>query len=61
MKAVWISSDNKEDLDSFIQTRKNQIATDTDEKLVFLTETQWSLDREIKENPTINFRYSSEL
>ena len=61
MKAVWISSDNKQNLESFIQTHKNQIATDTDENLVFLTETQWSLDREIKENPTIKFRYSSEL
>ena len=34
--------------------------TDVNGDYVYLAETQWSLDREIKENPTLNFRYTSE-
>tara|TARA_Y100001970_G_scaffold48106_1_gene60911 strand:- start:8811 stop:10385 length:1575 start_codon:yes stop_codon:yes gene_type:complete len=60
-KAVWISSDNKQDLETFIQNNKNQIALDMDNQTVYLSETQWSLDREIKENPSIQFRFSSEI
>tara|TARA_Y100001968_G_scaffold333905_1_gene400857 strand:- start:3995 stop:5569 length:1575 start_codon:yes stop_codon:yes gene_type:complete len=61
IKAVWITSENKEKLETFIQNNKNKIALDSDDQLVYLSETQWSLDREIKENPSIKFRFSSDL
>ena len=61
IKAVWISAKNKQDLDTFINSHKSQIALDMDNQTVYLSETQWSLDREIKENPAINFRFSSEI
>ena len=61
IKAVWISADNPQDLNLFIQNNKSQIAYDSDKNPVYLSETKWSLDREIKENPTITFRFSSDI
>ena len=42
-------------LDDFIRRRKPQIAKDKDNRIVFLTETRWSLEREINEHPDITF------
>ncbi len=60
-KAVWLSAKTPDILQDFIQKNKSQIATDQDEKYVYLAETQWSLDREIKENPEICFSFSNNL
>ncbi len=58
-RACWIRG-TTQDIESFISKRKNNICTDVNGDYVYLAETQWSLDREIKENPTLNFRYTSE-
>ena len=60
-KAVWINSDNDNTLQAFIKENQTSIAKDQSEKWVYLAETQWSLDREIKENPEIQFKFSSAI
>jgi peptide chain release factor 3 len=59
-KACWIEADEAT-LKDFTRTRQHQMATDANGKTVFLTETQWSLDREVQENPDITFHFSSEI
>ena len=59
-KAVWISAKEKSVLEAYIGQNKNSIATDTNGNYVYLAETQWSLDREIRENPDIKFKFSSD-
>ena len=59
-KACWISCQNNEVFNDFIRRRKNQIAKDKDGEYVFLTETRWSLEREIKEQSEITFHFTSE-
>ena len=60
-KACWITSDNADILSEFIRRRPNQIAKDKDQRVVFLTETRWSLEREINEHPEITFHTSAEI
>ena len=48
-------------LTEFIRRRPNQIAKDKDQRVVFLTETRWSLEREINEHPEITFHTSAEI
>lgn len=61
IKACWLTSQNKEKLNTFLKSRSNQIVLDKDENPVYLAETRWSLDREIRENPDIQFRFVSEM
>src|SRR5690606_33948949 len=42
-KAVWITSDNDEQLESFKRAKTNHLAIDKDGNLVFLAETQFLL------------------
>ena len=60
LKATWLSADSDKLLDEFTQSRKQQIAKDKDGRFIYLAETQWSLDREIRENPDITFHSTSE-
>lgn len=60
-KACWLSSNSEDALHDFIRRRKSQIARDSNGRLVFLTETKWSLEREINEHPTIQFHTSAEI
>ena len=60
IKALWLQSENKEKLNSFIKSRYNQILFDKNNHPVYLASTKWSLDREIKENPDISFLVTSE-
>lgn len=57
--AAWIDCD-KATLEDFIQSRRDQIAYDKDNHPVYLAKTKWSLEREIQENPSITFRFTSE-
>jgi peptide chain release factor 3 len=60
IKATWITSEKEGILDTFINARKKELAKDNNKDLVFLAETQWSLDREIRENPDIKFHFTSD-
>ncbi|MEK9726713.1 MAG: peptide chain release factor 3 [Candidatus Margulisiibacteriota bacterium] len=59
-KACWIQSNDDNALKEFIRRRKSQVAKDKDGQWVFLTETRWSLEREIKEQTDIQFDFTSE-
>ncbi|NBV42675.1 peptide chain release factor 3 [bacterium] len=61
VKACWLEGNDPAKLAEFIRLRQQQIAKDKDERHVYLAETRWSLDREIKENPTIQFHTTSEF
>ena len=61
IKACWIASQDKVAFQEFIRSKSGQIAQDNEGKYVYLAETKWSLDREIKENPLIKFHSTSEF
>ena len=54
-KACWITSNDASILNEFIRRRKHQIAKDKHGEFVFLTETRWSLEREIKSKAILLF------
>lgn len=60
VRACWLESDDTDLLSVFIKSRQTQIAKDKDGHFVYLAETRWSLDREIRENPAITFHTTSE-
>ena len=60
-KACWITCKDNAILEDFVRRRKHQIATDKSGNTVFLTETRWSLEREVKEQTDIEFQFTSEL
>ncbi len=60
VKACWIQAEDPNVLDDFLESRRNQIALDKDQRHIYLAETKWSLDREINEHPAIQFLMASE-
>lgn len=60
VKACWLEEIEDGALSAFGAARGSQIATDKDGRVCYLAETQWSLDREIKETPGLRFLMSSE-
>jgi peptide chain release factor 3 len=60
IKACWLESTDAPQLAEFARLRYSQMAQDKDGRYVYLAETRWSLDREIKENPSITFHTTSE-
>ncbi len=59
-KACWLESSDFQTLEAFVKDRKSQMATDKEGRYVYLAETRWSLEREIRENPKISFLSTSE-
>jgi peptide chain release factor 3 len=60
-KACWISSPASAKLEDFIRFKQANIAEDKDGMLVYLAQSEWFLNTEIANNPSIEFRYSSEI
>jgi peptide chain release factor 3 len=60
-KACWITCDDKKKLDEFIRLKAGSIAYDKDDKPVFLAESSWLLNMNIKNNPDIEFHFTSEF
>lgn len=60
-KAVWITTDNQEQLESFKRAKSNYIATDKDGNLVFLAETTFLLQMAEQDYPDITFHKTSEF
>lgn len=60
-KACWIASKDPQAMKEFISRRKKDIARDTDNKLVFLAESQWSLKMAEENHPEIEFHFTSEF
>lgn len=60
-KAVWITTNNQEQLESFKRAKSNYIATDKDGNLVFLAETSFLLQMAEQDYPDITFHKTSEF
>lgn len=58
-KAVWITSKNAEQFESFKRSKSNYLATDKDGNLVFFAETQFLLQMAEKDYPDIFFHKTS--
>jgi len=58
-KACWITSDDPQAIKEFTRYRDRQIAYDKDENPVYLAESQWMLQSTIKDNPRIEFHFTS--
>ena len=60
-KACWVDSNNAAAMKEFIQRRKRDLARDTDDKLVFLAESAWTLKMAQENHPDIKFYFTSEF
>jgi peptide chain release factor 3 len=60
-KACWVTTENKEQLESFKRAKVNHLAMDKDENLVFLAETTFLLSMAEKDYPDITFHKTSEF
>ncbi len=58
-KACWIKCENPKVLDEFKKRRRRDLATDIDDKLVFLAESQWSLKMAQENHPDVEFHFTS--
>ncbi len=60
-KACWITSADPKKLEDFIKFKSNNIANDKDGHLVYLAQSEWFLNTERKNNPDIEFHFTSEI
>lgn len=60
-KACWISSNNPQKLQEFIDSKQRHIARDKDDKLVFMAESKGWLQMVQENFPEINFHFTSEF
>lgn len=59
--ARWITSDDSEALSKFMRFRDRNIVWDKDGKPVYLAESQWVLQSNIKDHPRVTFHETSEF
>jgi len=60
-KACWITSNDKKKLEDFIRFKTGNVVVDKDGHLVYLAQSEWFLDTERRNNPEIEFHFSSEI
>jgi peptide chain release factor 3 len=60
-RACWITGEDKAKLDKFINYYQRRIAVDRDGEIVFFSEGQWELNYVQRENPDIEFHFTSEF
>jgi peptide chain release factor 3 len=60
-KACWVTCDDQNAFSEFKKRRRRDLATDTDGKLVFLAESQWSLKMAQENHPEVEFHFTSEV
>jgi peptide chain release factor 3 len=60
-KACWITSSDKQKLDTFVDEKIHHMAVDKDDRLVFLAESAWALQMAQEKNPEIEFHFTSEF
>ena len=60
-KACWITSSDKTKLEDFIRFKTSNVVNDKDGHLVYLAQSEWFLNTEIKNNPDIQFHFTSEI
>lgn len=60
-KACWITSENKDSIDKFVDRYNRFITTDKDNRFVFMAESAWSLKDKMESFPEIEFHFTSEF
>jgi peptide chain release factor 3 len=60
-KACWIDAEDPDDLQAFIRRRRNDMARDKDDKLVFFAESAWILKLARENFPKVRFHFTSEF
>ncbi len=60
-KACWITNKDAKKLEEFTRFKTNNIALDKDGHLVYLAQSEWYLNTEMKNNPEIEFYFTSEI
>jgi peptide chain release factor 3 len=60
-KACWLTSDDQKKLEDFLRFKQQNSAEDKDGHPVYLAQSEWFLNTEIKNNPDIRFHFSSEI
>jgi len=60
-KACWITSEDPQKLQDFIRFKSANIAEDKDGHLVYLAQSEWFLNTERTNNPSIEFHFTSEI
>jgi peptide chain release factor 3 len=61
VKACWITTDNKKELDAFIARKQGAIAYDKEDNPVFFAESEWMLKLARENFPSITFHETSDF
>jgi len=61
VKACWITTDNKKELDEFLVRKTGAIAYDKENNMVFFAESDWMLKRAEENFPSITFHKTSDF
>jgi peptide chain release factor 3 len=59
-KACWVDSDDKKALEDFCSFKAQNIAMDKDDRIVFLADSQWTLNAVMETRPGLKFSFLSE-
>jgi peptide chain release factor 3 len=60
-KACWLTSTQPIKLEEFMRFRQQNIAADKDGLPVYLAQSEWFLNTEMKNNPDVTFHFTSEI
>jgi peptide chain release factor 3 len=60
-KACWLTSNDPKKLEEFTRFKQGNIAEDKDAHVVYLAQSEWFLNTEIRNNPDIEFHFTSEV
>ncbi len=60
-KACWLTCADPKKLEDFIRFKAANIAEDKDGHIVYLAQSEWFLDTERRNNPEIEFHFTSEI
>jgi peptide chain release factor 3 len=61
VKACWVTTDNKKELDSFISRKQTAVAYDKENNPVFFAESEWMLKLARENFPSITFHETSDF
>ena len=59
-KACWLVAKNMAIVEEYAKFKQQNIAKDKDNNLVYLAQSEWFLNTEIRNNPEIEFRFTNE-
>ncbi|MDI9358135.1 MAG: peptide chain release factor 3 [Phycisphaerales bacterium] len=60
-KACWLTAENDDIVNQFLQFKQTNAAKDKKGNPIYLAQSEWFLNTEIKNNPKIQFHFSNEI